>query len=555
MVEIITSDGIRLDLAPDAEFEVEMENPFCTEDHIPIPYSTSISLLPTPTNCKALWWMNALKVEPFLKEIEATLFCSGIPVFSGKLIYDNIEDGAANYTFNGRGLEDHLDKMISETEGLVVEDYETLPSFLSEGGLEGVSIPVVLNASMATETAYLDKEPAEDKTVNCYLKIRNFPVLLHQPEGVIPAVSVERLLSVVDCVDYGDISEYLENLAVLGTYQDIVSKHSTKASGRDNVNLAEMLPDVSVGTLLRGLCQMFGASVYTISGGFIVKRSDDVLGSSEVLNWGGKISDSFSSSVEKSQEYKLSFEGTGTFGSKIDSSTTVRSFDGFHSFLEGIKQSDIPEDSEYKPYRISQIGDIFSAKLIWSYIYQDEHSGTRRKDVLMDILSRRWDPETDEKGNEYTNNVPFTIPPTVPCQIFWFEGNNLQNMELVAPLVTIPSVGEEKSNDVYLGIVQQGQFCDKGRTYVYGTTNEIQGELSLEPNALVERFHHDYSYWIGKNRQVITADVDLSVSELASFRMWQKVRFSGRDFLVRKMSVRFGPQFPVPRVTAEFISL
>ena len=37
MIKIMTKDGISLDLAPDAEFAIEYNNPMFEDDRIPVP--------------------------------------------------------------------------------------------------------------------------------------------------------------------------------------------------------------------------------------------------------------------------------------------------------------------------------------------------------------------------------------------------------------------------------------------------------------------------------------------------------------------------------------
>ena len=47
MIRIITGEGVSLDLDPSAEFEVEYENPMLDDSHIPVPFSTAVTILPS----------------------------------------------------------------------------------------------------------------------------------------------------------------------------------------------------------------------------------------------------------------------------------------------------------------------------------------------------------------------------------------------------------------------------------------------------------------------------------------------------------------------------
>ena len=49
MITIFT-DGQQLDLDPSGSFELTYEQPMLDDTHAPVPFSTSIGLLPTPNN-------------------------------------------------------------------------------------------------------------------------------------------------------------------------------------------------------------------------------------------------------------------------------------------------------------------------------------------------------------------------------------------------------------------------------------------------------------------------------------------------------------------------
>ena len=73
MIEIITDAGISLDLDPAGAFEIEIEQPLLDDTHIPIPYSTSISFLPTAKNKDVFGFMDAMMMTPTVTEISATV--------------------------------------------------------------------------------------------------------------------------------------------------------------------------------------------------------------------------------------------------------------------------------------------------------------------------------------------------------------------------------------------------------------------------------------------------------------------------------------------------
>lgn len=69
MVDILTSTGILLDISPDAEFDLTIENPIFSDERISAPWSTDIAFLPTLRNKRAFGYMGALMSAPSVTEL------------------------------------------------------------------------------------------------------------------------------------------------------------------------------------------------------------------------------------------------------------------------------------------------------------------------------------------------------------------------------------------------------------------------------------------------------------------------------------------------------
>ena len=122
MIEIITEDGKSLDIAPDMVFTIESENPLLSDELMPVPFSTSISFLPTRNNKTVFGYLDTMMLEPSVKTLSVTIFFSGVPIIKGSLTYDGIEDGKLNYTFSGKNVENDLSGCIYEVQGLTRTD-------------------------------------------------------------------------------------------------------------------------------------------------------------------------------------------------------------------------------------------------------------------------------------------------------------------------------------------------------------------------------------------------------------------------------------------------
>ena len=163
MTGIRTETGVWLDISPDAEFELSIENPLLRDDRIPSSWSTDISLPPTPLNKRVLGYMGALMSEPAVKKLKATIEAGGLGIFEGTLEYDSIdENGNLLYTFSARNLDDDWDIKIHELPGLLYgqnsgHDYDSLMSALKAGEIDGVSLPLIINESLVGDTACIDR--------------------------------------------------------------------------------------------------------------------------------------------------------------------------------------------------------------------------------------------------------------------------------------------------------------------------------------------------------------------------------------------------------------
>lgn len=64
-----------------------------------------------------------------------------------------------------------------------------------------------------------------------------------------------------------------------------------------------------------------------------------------------------------------------------------------------------------------------------------------------------------------------------------------------------------------------------------------------------------FAEWLGKDRQVYTTDVDLTLGEIADFRMYRPVSVYNRRFLVRSMRFTFDTSSEVVRSQADLLEL
>lgn len=535
MVDILTDSGVFLDLDPAAEFEITIENPLLQEDRIPVPFSTAIAFLPTPTNKAVFGYLDTMMLEPTVRKVGASILVGGIPLYTGTLVYDSIdEDGRINYTFSGKDLQTEWGMKIWELE------------------LSGdVYYPLVVDASKVA-VAGIGKKESGQRPGNLYNidgKYRNHPDDTTHRKLTVPAVPVATILGGrISFSQIGGALDYLEKAVIFGTYE------------RALPDVFATLPDISFADFVQDLCKMFCSAVFQDGSSYRIVAIPDVLDAGTLLDWEGKVSDRFRAMSEAAEGYALGYgdseEGDSSDADQIDAAATLA------AVVAGA-------GDEYEAARHTPTGDLFSRKKsIVSMIGVTGHSSTGDTygqvgtidEILIDRVGASGRARAgEEQENERAVDIGFLLPNCAPAG--WTKHRNGQADVVIlrmAPILSLPAAGADRPTDVYIALYGNGQACDKGVVIADpdapSSADQTIGD-SLAPAALFERYHQAYASWLAKDRQLLTVDLDLPVMELAAFRMWQTVRVRSRNFLVSKLSVRVSAGADGVDVSADILSL
>lgn len=603
MIKIITEDGISLDLAPDAEFAIEYNNPMFEDDRIPVPFSTSIALLPSEVNCRVLQYLPALKLEPAVKKLAASLVLNGIPFLSGTLIYEGIEDGRLNYSFSGVDLETNWGKKIWELDiwGPMIGD-EIYDAFAEPN--EGISWPLLVNKDytgyyvkncddIALDEEYNKKLPLVEKNV----KYHNFRNVIPEAERsrLTPAVSVSKIIG-----DKFSVSGFLTRLfplvSVIGQY-NIENGFVQKTKVPVPIDCAACLPDYSFAEFAAELSKMFCSAIFEDGQGkFKMMPINTILGEAASEDWTERISDSFTSDTEEASGYIFGFANSGE-DSFDDTAEVVET----NSLEASIYPSvDATSDSnlytrEVHTAKVAKAGSYVSAI---SVVTKSKIRNNGSSDVVKKTLVASTDvvfcgnvkQENIVDGSDSVDNsCKFKLIKSIPSILSHYDRATVSDSNRVieglvqrfsmAGLIE-PQNGEaERGTDLYIGLIYKGQISCNGYVLAsvvplsFPSLNAINNledirvkvpvgsgshgrpmPVSLKPDWLYEHFHKSYAQWLATDRQVISCDVNLNEFDLLNFRMYNKVRLHGRDFFVKKLSVTLRASSEAIECSADFIS-
>lgn len=83
----------------------------------------------------------------------------------------------------------------------------------------------------------------------------------------------------------------------------------------------------------------------------------------------------------------------------------------------------------------------------------------------------------------------------------------------------------------------------------------FQGRGAITPDALWDKYHKAFAQWLGKTRQRVAVDVNLTPVELHNFRLYRPVYFRGRKWIVAKLSVTAAAGSDRVSTRGEFIEI
>lgn len=580
MIRILTAKGVSLDIDPSAEFEIEYENPMLDDSHMPVPYSTAVALLPSAANCKALGYFPSMMLEPATKSLPVTIEVGGIPLFSGALAYDSIEDGKLNYTFSGRDMEAEWSKKIWQLDifsykganvGNVIND-------VVAGKISGVSAPLMVNPSSVADTVYKD-DSGKTNRVDVNAKYLNCPLIIADEgisaygifaySGFTPVIDIDRILTAFP--DVWSARPSFSPLAIVGRYPSSVlhykirqidggasaAEQARPSYSEGNYNLAETLPDITMAELVKNLAKIHCAAVYYDGDKLKYVRFNDVLTAS-AEDWSGKISDEYSLDKEDVCQYTFGFadDDSSSYGSSSLTEATIA--DEVPMVVGLSKVLAAAGAGDYTAVQEAFTGDVFSGKFIYfrgNKVYLEDmvfHNTKSRESEVPGSDASSFDAKSD-----------FTPVRTIPEVLYkGTPSSSYSPIYRVAPLVAqIPS-DLDRDTKVYVGYVYGGQMSDSGYTlgpdgkdlFCGSPLTKLDYPSLMSVDDLWMEYHENFATWLSSERQCVTADLNLSLFDICNFRMYRLVYFNARRWVVRKLTLTFNVNSDSVSARGEFLS-
>lgn len=568
----VKSSGVILDIAPDATFQIELENPIFADDRCPIPFSTEIAFLATQKNKDQFGYLAAMFLPPSVRKLDVEIYAGGVKIMDGMLRFSSLKSGIINYTFSGTSLEDNwsgkiYEKQIYRVSGDADEQSADITAVM-RGQVEGVYAPLLVNASETDKVTYYQEPSGYKPYSDCSYEVKyhNYPLkptrivppYVHVYRVLTPAIGVLKILETelqsVDIQD-GTVAELLEAVAILGQYKtDFEGTGSGVPTA--GIDLARTLPDITALELFRIILKMFCCALFRDGDRFSMRNAGDVItDAGTALDWETKLSRDAELSTIPAGGYKFAFSNDTDEDFNPNETISATS-----SFLNMFGELD-PDDEFYQPFRHSVNGSTVSARKTPSH--SGGSSGNFWPEMLLcDLLSANMDAydfqpqETD--GETFDNSVPAKLARSVPDKL---DGFNISRVQLwrMAAIINPESLGDKRGTDVIIGRIDgteyQQQFGDGTTFFEDDVEYSNDADARLRPDALYSIYHEAFATWCRAAHQTVNADLDLTMADIASFRMWKKVAFAGRTWIVRKLTMTFYAGKDQIDSSGEFVSV
>lgn len=536
-----------VDLDRSTDFEIEIEQPILTEDGMPVPFSTAIEFPVTPANKEIFGYLPFLALEPTQKELYARICYEGITLIQGMLTFDGIGGGRLKYTFSGQDItaaetwKRKIWDLSPEHEAALPDDCYEFPVLLLEeatGKLwHPTASPIGTGATPGT---------GGSRTSSPTSKYRNYGDLWASYRNVqAPAIRVSAILSEAFAgVQVPQlVSRFWNRCAIIGNYPTTNPDGSrsrtsiVSPSAPDQDSDAEIwfsdLPDLTVAEFAREVLKLRAAAVFYDGSGIVVKTADEVLSDSPI-DWSGKVSDVFELTDVEKQHLLMGWSDIQT--PKAAEDPDIPQYDSLSEILDAAEGSD---SSEYENYMHATLKDVYSIK----------KTGDREKEIG-DIAIQCLFAEESANDDAPSLDLRSSLIPVrcVPDRLYTKNGTWVDRL---VPVVKINALNGERGKVAYIGILKNGQMCDKG--VVIDDDEDTGADDSLDIRTLYANVP-DFGNWLATPRKRIEVDLALSFQDIAGLRMWHRYQFLGATWIAEKFTIHLSADGRRPTVTGAFIS-
>lgn len=580
MIQFVTSSGAVLDLVPDQDVSITIDNAFFSTEHIDTPWSTDIELALTANNCRVFMCMPAMLFPPQITDVQATCHINGVPVMHGDIKVISYSPTSIKVSFSGRDIDDYLSGYLNEMPlaswnfGSMIDLAEfrefmqkavdgTMPEFEAPLLLRSDRLDYLEDAKHTIPGPNSDREYTRERMIELreywngrYANFINYKqqyavpakMDLWERTGVpflIPVVRLGYLLAQISNLQVGsaEYMGYISKIGILAPNKKNALPDDIYHGGLDHddkgnyiLSLAAGLPKTKVSTFFKDIVNLLAATVYLENGKITIRANRDILLDDEPIDWTDRIAEEFESTLEEGSSYLAGYQDSESASEiKEEDIITVHSYyDIFKMWNEGTY-----DVSKNYIFQIKRTGDIYSV------IFDDTLEGHPEFSLL-----RRGGIQEEKKAEEDERDVVNAqtnakLVKCIPATFFYADFFTWYGVYMAA-IVDIHESESDPAENITIGILQDKQMVDKGVTIARNwvslelliTETPVTTPLTLsESDALFNVYHRPYKDFLAKHKTTHTSDLNIKATDLLELKIWKKRILFNQHFFVKSIVI------------------
>lgn len=602
----VRAGGQILDALPQQDVSLTFDNPFFEADRIPVSISTPIAFPLTQQVCQLFGFIPTMLMEPRVKKIAAELIMNGVVICTGTLVFDEYSDDALNYSFVGAEFENIVSGKLTDVAFPSYENvsFQKLVNDGRSGACPDFGLPQIMRKDYAAKCEY--RTSTDDKKYpECSATDKYANWLGTDTPFVVPAIRVNRILEQILPelnIDDADIARLFDNLAILGLYKSrdalerfgviptsMVNRPSdTTPPSKCTLNLADAMPDMTCADFIVNLLKMTCSTLFCVGRTYHIQANRDMLASNNYVDWTKKVADTYSCTLQDGQGYSFSFQNADSTYKEANPDDPDQQ-EEMAKLIEASTMYDVIDRIKVSENLISlkhiPTGDIISGWGEQAYLYykggnrpssynRTEWSSYKTAVSIPDVAQQAgFDPKEISSGDNAQNydcTIAFQVPRCVPTEVFYpspmeSDGSIRQIVGLrsMTPVIDIPAAGGTRPDTVYIGLLLDNNFVDKGIYFtrpIRGISSgaEMTSKLSLAiggEDGLYEKFHKTFAEWLQQPQSTRKVELNLSVMDIANLKLYRKHLMFNQTWFIKSLEIALSTSSDSVSATAEIIRI
>jgi len=577
MIEIITESGVSLDLVPDQDITMIIENPLLSADRIPVAWTTDFELAPTQKNFSLFRFVAGLYIIPARTSINATIKIDSIPIVSGKLEFTAFTASSFSVSFVGISIEDSLKGNLHEVPmakwnfgkletAQDIQLYNDVISNARYGSRLEFSLPILLRESFIDEPDAFAHVVTEEIRLKWASKYANSP----DANYVIPVLKLKYILeSVLSEYNFDDsYNELISNIGIVAPYRKngVVEDYEHGCLDRDDndnyeLDLASGLPAVAVVDFIKDILSTVCATIFVSTQGKSMVSNKSIMLSKEFVDWTSKVSDEYDITWEDGMDYEYGY------------STVTEPNEIVEEVVECATLRDCFRAADGSIVRHTPTQDIYSVLYVLINIHGVQETGIKPTLSLVE-QGKMFTPSAPENSQRDVYSAKSGLIPvkTKPQIHYKYQGLPQDTIpwdeyKYVAPIIGFPKVGGDRSTDVYFGIshecaVSSMPFIPASRLSsngVYGKgdgsgwTEDALSVKMQDADGIYNLFHREFAEWLGRDKSIYSVQLNLNAFDIYNLQLWRKVMLKHQLFYIKTLSISINTSSSTIETECEFI--